>query len=160
MNPSNYKIQLDPRLDKDDNIYFLGKVRYPGTIDFRRGLTILAFTADEELEELQIAVNDKENSSYSKLDTKKLDEKKTRIKIPLTVREDSFGKNYYVCKVRSNLVIDCFDEVVFFLYTSKKGKEEVQVIGSVNQSQIKSKKEKSIEIDTIYRRPPNVSSSS
>ena len=156
MNPSNYKIQLDPRLDKDDNIYFLGKVRYPGTIDFRQGLTILAFTADEELEELQIAVNDKENSSYSKLNVEKLDNQKTRIKIPLTAREDSFGKNYYVCKVRSNIVLDCFDEVVFFLYTSKKGKEEVQVIGNVKSNKHKVKKEKPVEIDTIYRRAPNV----
>lgn len=120
---SNLKIELENRLDSKDQVYFIGRLRFPGTIDCSKGVTFLAFTSEVGEEELQIAVNDNENTTFSRY-TKKHD----RVKISMEAREDQYGKIYYVGKLQLNGSIKFDQPVVFLLFTSISGHEELQVV--------------------------------
>lgn len=151
MNPSNFSVELDGRLDKNDKLYYLGKKKFPGIIDFSQGLTLLAFVSEDGDEEIQIAINDKENSSFSKVKKERVDKHRTRLKIPVEPRTDQYDKTFYVCKVNANLIVDCYDEVVFLLYTSKKGNEEIQIVGNVIEVEPVEKENKVHHIEIIHK---------
>jgi hypothetical protein len=151
MNISNLKVELEARLDKHDKLWHLGKIKFPGSIDFSSGIAILIFLSEDGDEELQIAVNDKDNSTFSKVKREKAESGKTRLKIPIDPREDQYGKTFYVCKVNHNAVINCSSEVVFLIYTSKPGCEELQIVGHVGDAPIKLKEKSSIEVTTRRR---------
>jgi len=53
-------IRLYPREDKNGKQYFVGRLKFPGTIELKNGATFLAFISDPGYEELQVAVSEKE----------------------------------------------------------------------------------------------------
>jgi hypothetical protein len=151
MNISNLKVELEARLDKHDKLWHLGKIKFPGSIDFSNGIAILIFLSEDGDEELQIAVNDKDNSTFSKVKREKAESGKARLKIPIDAREDQYGKTFYVCKVNHNAVINCSSEVVFLIYTSKPGCEELQIVGHIESADARPKEKSSIEITSRRR---------
>lgn len=48
------RIRLDKKKDADGKIYYLAKVKFPGTLDFKDGAVFLIFTSEEGEEEMQI----------------------------------------------------------------------------------------------------------
>lgn len=139
---SNLKIELDPREDKEGQIYYLGKVKTPIDINCRKGITFLVFLSEEGEEELQIAPLDKEHrnfSQYSKRDD--------RLKISLSARKDQSDRVYYVGKIQLDGVIDCGEGASFLVFISKKGFEELQIVAPVRYDEDKPK-----VIETIVTR--------
>lgn len=124
---SNLKIELEPRTDKEEQTYYLGRLKFPGTINLSDGVTFLIFTSDLGEEELQIAINNKENSTFSKYSLRN-----DRIKVDLDEREDQYGKVFYVAKLNLDGVISCKSDLVFLIFLSKKGSEELQIVGDIN----------------------------
>ena len=51
----NFSIDLEPRKDVDGRTFYIGKVDFPGTLDFSKGVVFLVFVSDKGEEELQIA---------------------------------------------------------------------------------------------------------
>lgn len=47
-------IRMYPRTDKDGNQYYLGKLKFPGSIDCKDGISIFFFNSEEGVEEVQI----------------------------------------------------------------------------------------------------------
>lgn len=125
---SNFKIELDPREDKDQQIYYLSKKSGPLILNLKKGVAFLIFTSEDGNEELQIANLDNDTGHYSTFYRKE-----DRIKIRLDKRQDSYGKSFYVGKVRANFNIDCSD-VSFIAFLSKEGKEELQIVGKIDNS--------------------------
>jgi hypothetical protein len=123
----NLKIDLEPREDKDENIYYLGRLKFPGRICLSEGVTFLVFLSEDGNEELQLAINDKEHTTFSKY-SRRAD----RLKVSIESRPDQFGKTFYVAKIRVNGYLDCSkEEVVFLVFNSKQGFEELQVVGDI-----------------------------
>ncbi len=58
MSNSNLKVDLYPRKDKDNNTYYVGKLRFNGNITFKDGMTFLIFVSDKGGEQLQLAPMD------------------------------------------------------------------------------------------------------
>jgi len=126
MGTNNLKVDLDPREDKEKQIYYLGRLQFPGRIDFSHGVTFLVFLSEDGAEEVQVAINNKENTTFSKY-TRRND----RVKVSIDSREDQFGKTFYVAKLQFNGYIECEDEVVFLIFNSKEGSEELQMVGNI-----------------------------
>jgi len=125
---SNFKIELDPREDKEQQIYYLSKKSGPLTINCKRGVAFLIFTSEDGNEELQIANLDNDTGHYSTFYRKD-----DRLKVRLDKRQDSYGNSFYVAKLKSNFAIDCSD-VSFLAFLSKEGKEELQIVGKIEHS--------------------------
>lgn len=51
---NNLKIELKSKPDKDGQTYYIGKVKFPGSIDCSKGVTFLIFVSDEGDEQMQI----------------------------------------------------------------------------------------------------------
>lgn len=58
MSNSNLKVDLYPRKDKDQNIYYVGKLKFKGNVNFEEGVTFLVFVSDQGNEQLQLAAMD------------------------------------------------------------------------------------------------------
>ena len=125
MNSNNLRVDLDGRFDKKDNLYYIGRLAVPIYIDLTGGITLLVFLSESGDEELQIAVNNKENTTFSRI-TKKRD----RLEIPLDVRTDQHGKKFYVAKIHMNGNIKCHEGIVFLIFISREGSEEIQIVSS------------------------------
>jgi len=63
---SNLTVDLDKTLDKNGKKYFIGKLKFPGEIDCRDGVTFLIFVSEEGEEELQISVMEKKEKKDNK----------------------------------------------------------------------------------------------
>lgn len=62
MSNTNFTINLKGRKDSDGNTYYIGKCKFPGTLDFSKGVSFIIFTSEPQCEELQIVgMTDKEN---------------------------------------------------------------------------------------------------
>jgi hypothetical protein len=127
MSNKNLRIDLEPREDSKGNIYYIGRLQVPLTIDFTQGLAILVFLSESGDEELQLAMNDKNNFSSGKVR-----KRRNRLDIPLDVRTDRHKKQFYIAKVQIDATVSCNNEVVFLVFTSRAGKEEVQIVGEVD----------------------------
>jgi hypothetical protein len=55
--------------------------------------------------------------------------------LDLKSRRDKDGKTFYVAKLRGPFSIDCTDGVVFLIYTSEIGCEEMQVAAMDTKNQ-------------------------
>lgn len=127
MNKSNLIVDLEPRDDKKGNIYYIGRLKAPISIDFTSGVTLLVFLSESGDEELQIAVNDKENATFNKF-TRKRD----RLEIRLDGRTDQHDKKFYIAKLQMNGNIKCHDEIVFLVFISREGAEKIQIVGDIS----------------------------
>ena len=61
MSNNNLTIDLKKRKDKDGNIFYVGKLEFPGNIKCDEGVVFLIFVSDEGGEQLQIASMDKKD---------------------------------------------------------------------------------------------------
>lgn len=141
---NNLTIPLEPREDKKGNMFYIGRLETPISIDFTNGLTLLVFLSESGDEELQIAVNNKENSTFSKF-TKK----KNRLEIRLRAANDQNGKKFYIAKAQMNGYVRCHEEAVFLVFVSREKLEEVQIVGEIVST---NKKSSHREIEVIKKR--------
>jgi hypothetical protein len=63
MSNCNLKIDLKARKDVDGQTFYVGKLKFPGTIQLKEGAVFLVFVSDKGDEQLQIALMDDKNSN-------------------------------------------------------------------------------------------------
>lgn len=131
MNNYHLRVDLNPREDRNSNIFYLGKLQYPGFIDCSAGVTFLIFLSQDGEEELQVAPTDQDNNIYSTY-IKKPD----RINILLEPRLDQYEKVFYICKLQFKGLIDCRQEVSFIVFNAKPGAEELQIVAPIVKNPI------------------------
>lgn len=56
MSNNNLTIDLNPREDKDGQIFYVGKLKAPVAINCQKGAVFLVFISDQGGEQLQIAL--------------------------------------------------------------------------------------------------------
>lgn len=61
MSNKNLSIDLTARKDVDGNVFYVGKLQFPGTINLKDGAVFLVFVSDKGNEQLQIGMMDKNN---------------------------------------------------------------------------------------------------
>lgn len=61
MYADNLKVRLDKKFDRNQQPWYLGKIKFPGTIDFSNGVAIIVFTSEEGQEEVQFSVLQEKN---------------------------------------------------------------------------------------------------
>jgi len=148
---NNLIIPLEGRHDDDEKLFYIGRLTVPISIDLSAGITLLVFLSESGDEELQIALNDKENATFNRV-TKKRD----RLKIPLDVRPDKYGAQFYIAKVHMNGNIRCHEGIAFMIFTSRKGSEEIQIIADSGNifSGSAGKRVKPHDVEVIRRGKP------
>lgn len=143
---NNLSIPLEPRLDGDGKIFHLGKLKCPVLIDLSQGITFLVFLSVSEEEELQIAVNDRGNTTYGRSYLRQ-----DKMKIPLDKKEDRWKSPFFVAKVKHPGLIRANDEVCFLVFSSREGQEELQISGSFWELEEISEAYQPKEIEVIRR---------
>lgn len=130
--------------DANGQPYFIGKLQFPGTLEFEYGASFFVFVSEEGTEELQIAP----------LDPSRLDKardnvymNKGRLNIDLFSMIDQNGRTYYVGEAVGLAKLDLKRGIFFTIFTSKPGYEEIQ-ISRLNQKNRKRKEERVVE--TLY----------
>lgn len=66
MTNKNLTVDLKTRRDVDKRTFYVGKLKFPGTIDCSKGVVFLVFTSDTGEEQLQIAMMDDESEKTEK----------------------------------------------------------------------------------------------
>lgn len=134
----NLKIELDPRPDRNDNIFHIGRIQAPCSLRFKKGITFFVFLSEAESEELHIGCA-KPGSPLSSVkrglaDTGTLD----RVFVNLEQKSDAEGKPYYMAVVQDDtLEIDLEERgAIFMIFTSVPGKEQLQIIKNQQQQQM------------------------
>ena len=61
MSNKNLTVDLKARKDVDGQTFYVGKLKFPGTIDCSEGVVFLVFTSDQGDEQLQVALMDKKD---------------------------------------------------------------------------------------------------
>lgn len=122
----NLPVQLNPLLDKDKKTYFVGHIAFPGLLNLNLGIAFLAFVAEKEVEELQIALVDSDTNNFSNYQRRH-----DRIVLEMHPSLDRNEKTFYVGKLRMPGYIDCQYGVDFVFYNSRPGYEQVQIVAPV-----------------------------
>lgn len=151
MNFFPHKIELTAREDKFGDVYYFGTVGAPSTLSLKKGAVFFIFTSEEDQEELQIAVP-KPGSRFSTL-KKAVSSDGTieRIYINLEKKIDENGNPYYFAAVQDSGVELPMDEgLLFFAFTAKDGKEQLQISRNIQAEKNPYKGERNAP--EVYRR--------
>lgn len=122
------KIRCDlfKRKDKDDNVFYTGKLQFSGNLDFSDGQSLMIFLSEEDKEELQIGPIDPLRSSKKK-ESKVYINNSGKMCIPITPMIDSNNNVYYVAEARCDMLMPCKQGLFFSVFISKEGREEIQI---------------------------------
>lgn len=110
--------------DSAGNPYFIGKIQWPGVMDFEHGISFMVFVAENGMEELQIAPADP--SRISKIN-KDLYLNHGKFCIDIHPMIDQNGSIYYVGEAIGFQKIDVRQGLFFTIYTSIVGQEQIQI---------------------------------
>lgn len=113
------------RQDTNGHPYFIGKLQFPGTLDFEAGASFMVFVSQDGVEELQIAPLDPARRSKSRSDSANLSG--SRLVIDLHQMKDQNGDIYYIGEALGLLEMDLRRGIFFTVFTSKAGEEELQI---------------------------------
>jgi hypothetical protein len=145
----NLKIELDPREDRYNNIIHIGRNQSPISLKFKKGVAFLIFLSEEGNEELHIACAKTGSQCDSIKKRIHADGTLDRYVVKLEHREDEKGRSFYIGIVQDdNLEIDFSDGYIFFVFSSKQGKEELHITKNKEQ-QVREKPE--VEIYGEYK---------
>lgn len=131
------RINMFPNADKDGEIYFIGKMKSPITINFKDGVAFL-FYPDGEYPELHFCPIDYPDVSdaFTYYKSRRPNPNRTRhnnIPIELNIREEkdpepgTEPRRFYIGKVQFNGQLDCSNGVVFLAFISDPQEEELQI---------------------------------
>jgi hypothetical protein len=124
------KIQLFPKSDTDDQVFYIGKLCFPGTISLGKGVSFYIYINDN-VKELHICptrslVDDP--TTYNTRSRKKTSRSKhNNIAIDLATEYDTDENSYFVGSIASNLSVSASEGIVFLVFVADVGEEELQI---------------------------------
>lgn len=127
-------IDLKKQSDSDNNIFFMGKLQYPGSLDWHKGI-LFTLVIDEEdpylqvsqLHDLKLLSNFRQRSFID-----------NKIHVGL-IRTNDPNQMIGAVKCPVNSDIDCSEGLFFTIFTAKLGDEEIQISKLKSLHQLKSK---------------------
>ena len=124
----NTKVELDPRPDQYGNIFHVGRNASPFLLRFKKGVIFFVFISEFGNEELHIGCAKSGSQCDSIKKRMSSDGPVDRYVIRLERREDENSKTYFTGIVQDDsLELDMESGFVFFVFTSKPGKEELHI---------------------------------
>lgn len=128
-NYQNFKIELNPKEDKDLNLLYFAKIKAPMYLSFAKGIAFFVFLSEDGAEEMHISCA-RHGSACPPLKKKTFsDGSIDRYLIKLEKRIDENDNPYYFALARDEqLELDLSQGYLFFIFTSKLGKEEIQIM--------------------------------
>jgi hypothetical protein len=111
--------------DKFGHPYYIGKLQFPGTLEFEGGVSFMVFVSEEGYEELQIAPLDPARRNKSNRNGAGLSG--GRFSIDLHPMIDQNGKIYYVGEAMGLVEMKLRKGIFFTIFVSREGQEEIQI---------------------------------
>jgi hypothetical protein len=149
-NDAKLRVYLHRIPDSNGYPFFVGKLQFPGTINFERGVSFMIFVSEDGHEELQISPVDPSRRSKSKRSG--MGYKNGRITLDLQYFEDANGEKVYTGEAQGPGSTDFTHGIFFTVFISREGSEELQ-ISRLDHGQIKRRKPEE-EDDRQDDRPP------
>ena len=103
--------------------FYIGKLQFPSPLDFEDGISFMAFLAEDECEELQIAPLDPSR----RVRRDGFGMCNGRVSISLRPMQDRWGNTYYVGEACGSAKLDLRRGIFFTLFVSRPGQEELQI---------------------------------
>lgn len=113
--------------DVSGNPYFIGKMQFPGTMDFEYGVSFMVFTAEEGYEELQISPLDPMLIGKASNNGRGASIINGKFSLELEKMVDQNGFDYYVGEAIGLSKIDLRLGIHFMIFTSIRGQEKIQM---------------------------------
>jgi hypothetical protein len=108
--------------------FFIGKLQFPGTMEFEQGVSFMVFVAEEGVEELQIAPIDPARRNKTSRDGRCASLlNNARFSIDLHPMIDQNGSTYYVGEAIGLTKMDLRPGIFFTIFTSIAGQEQIQI---------------------------------
>jgi hypothetical protein len=125
-NEAKLKIELKkiPR-DANGQPYYIGKLQFPGTLDFEEGVSFMVFTSEEGFEEIQMAPLDPQRRSKGRRGGLGL--KGGRLCIDLHPVQDQNGRVFYVGEAIGPTITKLRNGIFFSVFISRENAEELQI---------------------------------
>jgi hypothetical protein len=130
-------VKLFPSTDTDGSTIYVGRWKWPGKIDFSKGVAFLVYTAVKGQEELHLCPLTSPDLSnvFEYYNVQKRDRGRNRnsnLTVLLEPRFEPHGekRKFYIGKVAFDGVIDCGVEtpgVVFLVFVADDGEEQLQI---------------------------------
>lgn len=118
-------IRLTKVLDNNGKPYYIGKLQFPGKLEFECGASFFVFVSEEGYEELQIAPLDPARRKNTRRDGATMTS--GRFTIDLEPMVDRNGHTYYVGEAIGLAKLDLRKGIFFAIFLSKPGYEEIQI---------------------------------
>lgn len=119
------KVSLNKVFDRGGRPYYIGKLQFPGTLEFDDGASFMVFTSEDGVEELQIAPVDQ--TRRSKKVRSGPGTRDGRIIIELAGIRDHSGNTYYVGEAQGPFTMPLKNGIFFTVFLSRDGYEEIQI---------------------------------
>lgn len=140
---SPLKVQLFPKADTDGQVFYIGKLRFNGSLNVGKGQSFLIYL-DDDIKELHIAPSDCmeliDVFKYYKTARRKASRNRhNNIAVELQSVEAEGGKSFYIGHLECDATVDASEGLVFLVFTADPGEEELQ-ISSPEQKSSKKKR--------------------
>ena len=129
------KIQLFPKKDTDGQVFYIGKLRFPGTINLGKGVVCFVYL-DDDINELHICPSElvriEDPATYlNKARRKASRSRHNNISIELSpyLSED---RKCFIGSINSKLIVSADDGLVFLIFVADKNEEEMQISSQGN----------------------------
>ena len=131
------RINMYPTIDKDEQTYYIGKMKSPITINFKDGVAFILYTDTEE-PELHFCPIDHPDVSdifryYESRRPNPNRGKHGNLPIDLHIRYEKDPlpgeepRKFYIGRIQFDGFLCCSDGVVFLAFTSDENEEELQI---------------------------------
>lgn len=131
------RINMYPKEDDDKEIYYLGKLKSPITINFKNGVAFMLYP-DDEFPELHFCPIDHPDISdvFQYYGVRRPNPNRTKhgnlpIELSLRYEKDpkpgNKPKRFYIGRIQFDGYLDCSNGVVFLAFISDEGEEELQI---------------------------------
>lgn len=142
------KVQLFPKNDTDGQVFYIGKLCFPGTITLGRGCVFFVYL-DGEMQELHICPTDALRIDdpakyYTRGRRKQARSRHNNIAIELepsySTEENDEDKKFFSGSMAADVSVNASEGIVFLVFVADSGEEELQI--SVTGSKKDNKKRK------------------
>lgn len=131
------KVQLFPKTDTDGQVFFIGKLKFNGTLNVGNGQSFIIYI-DDKVKELHIAPSDSTELTdvfrYYKYSRKKTSRNRhNNIAIELEARKEIINDNdmepkrFFIGKLEIDATVDASYGIVFLVFVADPGEEELQI---------------------------------
>ena len=129
-------IPLESRTDRDGEVYYIGKVKFGGTLSFKDGAAFLVYL-DDDLQQLHYTFSSDPGlydafKYYQVAKRKIVKPKNNNILVDLEPRTEENTKNskqrtFFVGRIKADVILDASNGISFLIFVSDQGEEELQI---------------------------------